>query len=85
MGCKCKEDSEKLSKYTEDGKAALEPLKGFRKFSAVVGRTLLGILVLPIVIIALPLSVIVVMIAAFFGQSVKINIKNLFRLNNVRK
>ncbi|MBP5722661.1 MAG: hypothetical protein J6X18_03670 [Bacteroidales bacterium] len=81
MGCKCKEDSEKLSKYTEDGKPALESLKGFRKVLAVVGSILLGILLLPIVIVALPLLIIFVIVAVVFGRSVRINLKKLFRLN----
>ena len=81
MGCKCKEDSERLSKYTEDGKPALEPLKGFRKVMAVVLRVLLGILLSPIVIIAIPLAIIIVIVVAVCGGNVKINLKKLFRLN----
>ena len=81
MSCKCKEDSERLSKYTEDGKPALEPLKGFRKVIAVVLRVLLGILLSPIVIIAIPLAIVVVMVVVVSGGNVKINLKKLFRLN----
>ena len=81
MGCKCKEDSEKLSKYTEDGKPALEPLKGFRKVMAVTGSILLGILFLPIVIVALPLLILIVIIATMFGRKVNINLKKIFKLN----
>ena len=81
MGCKCKEDSEKVGKYTDDGKPALEPLRGFRKVLSVILRVLLGILLFSLVIITLPFVVIYVIFMAIFGKTVKINLKKLFRLN----
>lgn len=81
MGCKCKENSEKLSKYTEDGKPALKPLRGFRKVLAVVGRVLLVILLFSIVIVILPFVILVVIINGIFGRKNEINLKKLFRLN----
>lgn len=81
MGCKCKENSEKLSKYTEDGKPVLKPLRGIQKILAVIGRVILLILLFSIVIVILPFAILVVIFLAVFGKNVKINLKKLFRLN----
>ena len=70
-----------MSKYTEDGKPVLEPLKGMRKAAAVVVRVLFGIFLFSIVIIALPFAFVYVGLMVTFGKEVRINLKKLFRLD----
>ena len=82
MGCKCKENSDKLTKYTIDGKPALEPLTGLRKLTAILLRILLGIFLFSIVIIALPFVILYIVIMVAFGKEVKINLKKLFRFKD---
>ena len=81
MGCACKEKSDKVAKYTDDKKPALEPLKGVRKVFSVIMRVILGILLFSIVIIAIPFIIVYVVFVTVFGGTVKINLKKLFRLN----
>lgn len=82
MGCKCKENGEKLGKYTEDGKSPLKQLKGLMKAVAVLLRVLLAIFVFLIVIVALPFVVLYVIIMVVFGKEVKINLRKLFRFKD---
>ena len=82
MGCKCKENTDAIGKYADDGNAAMEPLRGLRKAGAVLLRVLFGIFLFIIVIVALPFAVGYVVFMVAFGKSVRINLKKLFRLND---
>lgn len=81
MGCNCKENTEKVSKYTDDGKPIFKPMSRMKKVWNSILRVFLGILVFVLVIISLPFAVIYVSISAIFGKGVRINLKKLSRLN----
>lgn len=81
MGCKCHNDSKKISKYTDGNEQPLEPLRGLRKVGVVAVRIVIGILLFAIIIAVAPFIVIYLIINLLLGRETKINLKKLFRLN----
>ena len=82
MGCKCKENIDKIGKYSDDKTSIFKPTTGLRKSVSVLVRTIISIFLFLIVIIALPFAFIYVGLMVAFGKEVKINLKKLFRLDD---
>ena len=85
MGCNCKKNADKLSKYSDDKGTVLVPLSGFRKVFQFCVRAVVITFVVFALTLCTPIFLVYIFIKFLFGSQVKINIKKIVGLVNGKR
>lgn len=79
MGCKCKEQAGKLSKYTDDKEKVMIPMTWLEKIVHFFTRIIMIALAVGVCGIVLPFFLVYMFIKMLLGQRVQINLSKLIR------